>query len=686
MRIRLTALLGLCLPFTTLAQSYPGFRTGSYTGVYSSFFNPAAVAQNNFKWDISLAGVHAELGNNNKPFTYKDLKTTLDGNTDMGRLGNTYEKISAFAGADVAGPSFMISKKKWGIALTSRSRAMVNLTDLDGNLLNSINNRSFRGTPYILKSEKNQKITANAWTEYGLSYGVVLHENEKSILKFGITGNYLAGSVNTWLEVKDLKGIIDRNITAGYFLTDASAGISTGYSGFDVSNFQLKDLSKKKGTGYAGSVGFIYESKNTNDTSKKPTNSPYRLKLGIALTDIGVIKYSAADFADYTLLVSSTQQWYPLGIDGKSINEIKQYFDSSPYFTNTSTGNRLSYKVKMPMALHVNADIAMSKNFYTDLSAHINLNKPEDRYSSFYYTAFSVTPRLETPRFGMYIPFTYSTLSNFNAGLSFRLGPVFFGSGSLFTVLMNNSRQADVHAGIRFGGLAKKPKKKARKKEETVPVPEQPEPVAETDTDQDGVPDKEDKCPDVPGLPRYNGCPVPDTDGDGINDEADQCPDMPGTEKYKGCPVPDSDNDGVNDDDDKCPKIPGKPENDGCPEVKKEITQKVNYAARRIYFKSSSFDLLPVSYKGLNDVASILKNNPDLKLRVEGHTDSTGIPENNKILSQLRALAVKQYLVKKGIDPDRITIFGYGQERPVATNETREGKAKNRRVEMKIGY
>jgi outer membrane protein OmpA-like peptidoglycan-associated protein len=209
------------------------------------------------------------------------------------------------------------------------------------------------------------------------------------------------------------------------------------------------------------------------------------------------------------------------------------------------------------------------------------------------------------------------------------------------------------------------------------------------DNDGDGIPDSSDGCPDAAedqdGFQDDDGCPDPDNDGDGIVDAVDKCPDtaedLDGFQDDDGCPDPDNDGDGVLDTDDRCPGTPAGIEVDenGCPVVE-EI--KEDLVLKGVNFLSGSSELTPESLAVLNRVAHSLKAWPEVKIEVRGHTDATGSAESNRVLSEKRALAVRDYLIAQGISADRITARGFGEDFPIAPNDTREGRAKNRRVEI----
>ncbi len=202
------------------------------------------------------------------------------------------------------------------------------------------------------------------------------------------------------------------------------------------------------------------------------------------------------------------------------------------------------------------------------------------------------------------------------------------------------------------------------------------------DSDGDGVADYLDKCPNTPKGVKVdaNGCPI-DSDGDGVADYLDKCPNTPKGVKVDadGCPI-DTDGDGVPDYLDKCPTIPGPKDNNGCPIEVKEMIEELE----GVQFEFDSSVITPESYPALDAAANTLKENPEYRLDIAGHTDSTGDDTYNQGLSERRAASVAKYLVEKGVDESRLTTTGYGETQPIADNDTAEGRAKNRRVEFKV--
>ena len=202
------------------------------------------------------------------------------------------------------------------------------------------------------------------------------------------------------------------------------------------------------------------------------------------------------------------------------------------------------------------------------------------------------------------------------------------------------------------------------------------------DTDGDGVPDHLDECPTVAGLAALNGCP--DADGDGIADKDDACPNEAGPKANNGCPWPDRDGDGVLDKDDQCPDVPGTVANKGCPEVSVEVIKQLNDYSKTILFDYDKATIRKESYSALQSIADIMKEYPNTKFLIEGHTDSRGSDAYNMKLSKERAASVHDYLVNIGMDDDRLRSEGFGEERPIATNNTAAGRQQNRRVEISL--
>ena len=226
-----------------------------------------------------------------------------------------------------------------------------------------------------------------------------------------------------------------------------------------------------------------------------------------------------------------------------------------------------------------------------------------------------------------------------------------------------------------------------------------------TDTDQDGIDDSKDECPEIAGLAILGGCPdtdgdglsdakdecpekygpketngCPDSDGDGIVDSKDDCPNVKGEARFNGCP--DTDGDGIPDLRDKCPNSPAPNSPIGCPEIKQEDKAVLDYALQAVQFETGVDVLKEDSKLVLDQVIDVLKRYPDFRLEIIGHTDNVGSEINNLKLSQRRAKACYDYLLSKGISAKVMNSGGFGESNPIVSNDTVEGRSLNRRVEF----
>jgi outer membrane protein OmpA-like peptidoglycan-associated protein len=216
--------------------------------------------------------------------------------------------------------------------------------------------------------------------------------------------------------------------------------------------------------------------------------------------------------------------------------------------------------------------------------------------------------------------------------------------------------------------------------------------VLAKDSDGDGVLDGGDKCPGTPPGQRVdlNGCNA-DLDGDGVSNALDRCPSTPpgaSTDQF-GCPPPtapvDSDGDGVPDDQDRCPGTSTGTAVDalGCPRPPALPAATSRAVLHDVTFATGSSALTPAIQRSLRTTAASLLAEPAARFEVAGYTDNTGSRSVNERLSQARAESVRSYLVEVGVPADRLTARGYGPVDPVASNDTAEGRGLNRRVELR---
>ena len=390
------------------------------------------------------------------------------------------------------------------------------------------------------------------------------------------------------------------------------------------------------------------------------------------------------------------------GLNGLFITGLSNHFD----FISTIGIYNTRYKKNDGSFYYHNADNYNigKKKVLVDLNTLVNYKLITDKHTLVPYIAFGLGISLYNGSY--FLPYT-----PLGGGLQYKLGnnrflylQTLLDLGILTTKSQDATKEnLNYSLGISF------PLHPVHKKAIITTI--HPPVEVELDTDGDGVPDKKDFCPTIPGLAKYNGCPMPDTDHDGINDEEDSCPSIAGIAKYHGCPIPDTDHDGINDEEDSCPTITGIAKYHGCPIPDRDsdgvndeidscpheagtiqnngcpnLQDKMSELARFIYFNVGSSVVDPNVHSILDQVVVIMLRYPNCNLEIQGHTDNKGNPISNKKISKARADTIKRYLISKGIPASRLNAVGYGMERPIALNKTETGRSLNRRVELHAVY
>jgi outer membrane protein OmpA-like peptidoglycan-associated protein len=667
-------LVGIIVCLAAFPQSFVGYGYDNYSGVNGVLLNPGTLADGKYKVNVNIFSVSALAGNNAFEI---DRSRLLGLHFSNMAEGNGYYKSSntdykyLYTNADLLGPSATISlDSRDAIGIITRMRVIGNEYNLSNPLFQLIGNANsdFYNTDIINRSLQTK---VNAFAEAGLSYGRVVSRKAHSELKLGITAKYIAGLGYASLSSGQMLVNIDPSNTINKLNADLTTLYSPNLDNLGNGGFS-NAFNKKSGNGWGLDLGMIYE--------WKPDATDYRLRLGFSITDLGSIKYAN----------SPNGQTYSMNVDGHNTSELSKQSGETfnQYLTRLQTEGLIlaqgksasSVNVKLPTALHFNADYRVYKHLFINGDILVNMIATTNLLTPNYVTTFTVTPRLEKKWVSVYSPVSYNAQNQLAWGAGVRFGPLFVGSGTVLSSLLKSRIQtADVHVGLTipiFQSRHSKDKDKQYSKADTVYRNKN----LTHDRDGDGVVDEKDECPDSPGPIALIGCP--DRDGDGVPDIKDKCPDVKGSPNFQGCPAPDSDGDSVNDDEDKCPLVKGLVSNHGCPPISPEVIKNVNHAADRIFFVRAKAVIQPDCYPELDRVLKILKADSTLHLHIEGHTDSEGTDARNQSLSNRRARSVLGYLEANGIPARRMDTRAYGSKKPLASNETPEGMARNRRVEM----
>jgi outer membrane protein OmpA-like peptidoglycan-associated protein len=658
---------------------------------------------------------------------------------------NPNEKFDATVSGEVLGPSFMFNfAKKHAIGVTTGARYYNVFSDVPGhvaeNAYQDMRDESLWGINW---TDNSTQYNTLGWFEYGLNYALEIYREGHHQLTGGIGLKYLQAAGGYYVKNSDYTyNIVDDN---NLLFTDASidyGGIN--YNDYeDIDNY--KELIHGNGLGM--NLGFTYyHLKDSADftyemdckTHVDPNKSKYVYRLGASLIDLGSVTLD--DFAENFHLEANSANWP--GWKGENFtdwNDFNRTLSYIFYGDSSASFRGNDFKMALPVAISLQGDWNVYKSFYLNgtlikgigHASSQGVRRPD---------VYSVVPRFETNWFEVSVPMSLLVYNSVHPriGVAVRAGWFYAGSDAIGGLMgINDLEGADFYAGVHAfwpgtklkdgdgDGVSDKndlcPTEKGTcltqgcpdrdmdgivDKDDECPddpgpaefkgcpdrdgdklidkrdsCPDDPGPIELNgcpDRDGDGIIDKYDECPDIPGLPQFNGCP--DTDGDGLPDPKDECPLEAGPISLNGCP--DRDGDGVIDKLDACPDEPGPKENNGCP-LPQPALDSISMSSQFILFKTGSSIIEPRLFQTLDVLAELMKRYPNQKWVVEGHADNTGSDRINDPLSERRAESVKEYLVRKGVKSDNVSVIGYGSKKPISSNSTAAGRSKNRRAEVK---
>ncbi|RZJ75254.1 MAG: hypothetical protein EOO45_06195 [Flavobacterium sp.] len=427
-------------------EHFAGINTSRRIGLLNASINPAELANMANDHEISVFNVSANVANNK--ISFGEIVS-----------GTDFEKL-IFDGGDAAnlrldveilGPGFGMKVDKWAFAITSAAKIKANLVEVDVILGKALTEG---GTNIVeqfsqINAQYNQRASATSWGEIGLSAAREIYDSEEHRFTGGVTFKLLFPGSYANMGADKFSGRVVNNTNEDLQLTDASANINIAYSGSLAEGFtdsdNFTDFFAGGLNGFATDLGINYQWKDLDSKG-------YKLNAGLAVRNLGsmTFKDSNNQSRNYNLNVPDGQ-FLDLGqfTDVEDLRELEALLLSSPYFEAMSA--QRDFKVRLPALFSGYADYKLHNNFYVTAFTQQKLNEDSANDQIVVQNIISVTPRYSADIYEAYLPLAHNEISGFTAGVGFRAGGFFIGSGSVISAMLSDTNQADAYVGFRFG-------------------------------------------------------------------------------------------------------------------------------------------------------------------------------------------------------------------------------------------
>ncbi|MBE98670.1 hypothetical protein [Flavobacterium coralii] len=427
-------------------EHYSGISTSRRVGLLNANLNPAELTNMQGTYEVNIFNFSINAANNK--MTFGDLVGGNDDFEEMLFAGN--EPLNMRIDAEILGPAFAMKVNKWAFGISSAANVKASLVDINTTLGNAVTNGGVESISevYEILDGDSQRATGVSWGEIGLSAARELFNNERHSVSAGITFNLLFPGTYANMSTSRFSGTITNNF-GDVELTNAQAQVNFAYSGSLAGDFSdsgnFTEFFAGGLNGLSTDIGINYQWKAIDSTT-------YKINAGLAIKNLGsmTFKDDNNESTNYTLDVPEGQS---LDLnqfeDAESIEEIEDILLASGYLART--GGARDFKVKLPAMLTAYADVNVYKKWFITGYVQQKLNEDGENDQIVVQNIVSFTPRYSTKFFEAYTPLSFNEVSDFTAGIGFRLGGFFMGSGSILSAALGDTNQADAYLGFRIG-------------------------------------------------------------------------------------------------------------------------------------------------------------------------------------------------------------------------------------------
>jgi len=438
--------LALCGTGVFAQEHFAGINTSGRTGILNASLNPAELVNLKTTYEINVIGISANVANNK--LSFGDL---VGGDNFEDLIFSGTAPTNLRTDVEILGPAFAMKWDKWAFGISTAAKVRADMVDVNPALGNAVTNGQIDNISqaYNILADYNQRAMATSWGEIGLTAARNIYEDDTHKLSAGVTFKLLFPGSYANMGASNFTGTITNN-NGDVALTDAQATLNFAYSGSLANGFTDNDNYTKFFAGglkgLAADIGFNYRFKD----DEKPLG--YFINAGLSVKNMGSLKFKDENNEDnlYNLNISGNEA---LDLnqfeDVDDIEDIEDILLTSGYVTLQQ--NNRDFKIKLPAYLALYADVNVYNNFYGTVYYQQKLNKDNNNDQIAIQNILTVTPRYATGFFEAYLPLSFNEVSDFTAGIGFRISGFYIGSGSILSAAIGDTNQADAYLGYRIG-------------------------------------------------------------------------------------------------------------------------------------------------------------------------------------------------------------------------------------------